>query len=480
MRGNQPKKHNLGYIIRICAVASLGGLLFGYDTSVISGAIDSLKLYFNLSSAQTGWAVSNVVIGCVLGSIASGEIARRIGRKKTLIIAALLFTLSAIGSALATEFVYFVVFRMLGGIAVGLAAAISPMYIAEVAPKDYRGTASAMNNFALVFGQIIIFYVNYKIAQGMTEQWLVEVGWRYMLGSEVIPCLLFCFVVGFIPESPRWEAMRGRDDLALATLTKISNPQHAKNLLAEIKQSMLRDGQISQQKLDFSRPATLFIIIVACLLATFQQLSGVNVMMYYAPTVLRSITGNIQEAMFQTIWIGVAQLVGVAIGAILFDKLGRLPLMKTGAIGAALGLFITSYAIYSQNPGYLALFGMIFFMIFYAFSWGVGMWVLIGEIFPNYMRAQGLAIAVSFNWIFNFVVAQSFPMMNENPYLLEKFNGAFPMWLFAFCCIVGFWFLVRYVPETKGVSLEKMESLMLNKLNQRQKAEKPNLNKPLG
>ncbi|MDG6895326.1 sugar porter family MFS transporter [Volucribacter amazonae] len=468
MRTATPRKHNLAYIIRICAVASLGGLLFGYDTSVISGAIDALKVYFDLSPAETGWAVSNVVIGCVIGSLCSGEIARKIGRKKTLIIAALLFTISAVGSALATTFFWFVVYRMIGGVAVGLAAAISPMYIAEVAPKDYRGTASAMNNFALVFGQIVIFYVNYKIAQGMTEQWLAEVGWRYMLGSEVIPCLLFCLVVGFIPESPRWDAMRGRDDLALATLTKISNPQHAKNLLAEIKASMLKDGQVSKQKLDFTRRGTLFIIIVACLLATFQQLSGVNVMMYYAPTVLRSITGNIEEAMFQTIWIGVAQLAGIGIGAILFDKIGRLPLMKTGAIGAALGLLITSYAMYSQNPGYLALFGMIFFMIFYAFSWGVGMWVLIGEIFPNHMRAQGLAIAVSFNWIFNFVVSQSFPMMNEHPYLLEKFNGAFPMWIFAGCCIIGFFFLVRYVPETKGVSLEKMEDLMLDKLNQRQ------------
>lgn len=464
------KKHNLPYIIRICAVASLGGLLFGYDTSVISGAIDALKIYFQLSPAETGWAVSNVVIGCVIGSLCSGEMARKIGRKKTLIIAALLFTISAIGSAVVESFFWFIVYRMIGGVAVGLAAAISPMYIAEVAPKDYRGTASAMNNFALVFGQIVIFYVNYKIAQGMTEAWLVDVGWRYMIGSEVIPCLLFCLVVGFIPESPRWDAMRGRDDLALATLSKISNPEHAKNLLAEIKASMVNEtGQVSKQKVDFKRPGAIFIIIVACALATFQQLSGVNVMMYYAPTVLKTITGSIEEAMFQTIWIGVAQLVGIGIGAILFDKLGRLPLMKTGAIGAALGLLLTSYAMYTQNTGYLALVGMIFFMVFYAFSWGVGMWVLIGEIFPNYLRAQGLAIAVSFNWIFNFIVSQSFPMMNENPYLLEKFHGAFPMWIFAGCCVMGFIFLIRYVPETKGVSLEKMEPLMLSKLEQRRK-----------
>ncbi|WP_373099504.1 MULTISPECIES: sugar porter family MFS transporter [Pasteurellaceae] len=460
---NATKRHNLAYIMRISAVASLGGLLFGYDTSVISGAIESLKIFFNLSPLETGWAVSNVVIGCVFGALISGEVARKFGRKKALIIAALLFTVSAIGSAVVNNFAWFVAYRMIGGVAVGLAGAISPMYIAEVAPKDYRGTASSMNQFAVVFGQILIFYINYKLAQGMTQEWLVHSGWRYMLGSEIIPCLLFCLVIGFIPESPRWNAMRGRDDLALATLTKISNPQHARNLLVEIKQSMLKDGQKQKQKLNFKRPGTLFILSVACVLAALQQLSGVNVMMYYAPTVLKSITGNIESAMFQTIWIGVAQLAGITIGAILFDKIGRLPLMKTGALGAAVGLLITSYAMYTQNPGYLALFGMIFFMIFYAFSWGVGMWVLIGEIFPNYMRAQGMAIAVAFLWLFNFIVSQGFPMMNEHPYLLEKFHGAFPMWLFAGCCIIGFFFILRYFPETKGVSLEKMEEIMLAK-----------------
>ncbi|MDU8925721.1 MFS transporter, partial [Pasteurellaceae bacterium LIM206] len=197
--------------------------------------------------------------------------------------------------------------------------------------------------------------MNYKIAQGMTEAWLVDIGWRYMIGSEVVPCLLFCLTVGFIPESPRWDAMRGRDDFALETLTKISNPQHAQHLLDEIKESMINDGQKQKQKLNFKRPGTLFILVVACVLAALQQLSGVNVMMYYAPMVLKSITGSMEEAMFQTIWIGVAQLTGITIGAIFFDKIGRLPLMKTGAIGAAVGLLITSYAMYTQNPGYLAL-----------------------------------------------------------------------------------------------------------------------------
>ena len=464
MQKNVQKRHNMKYIVMISLVASLGGLLFGYDTSVISGAIGPLKEYFNLNATETGWAVSNVVIGCIVGAFTSGEIARKLGRKKTLILAALLFTISAIGSALADNFTWFVIFRMIGGLAVGIASAISPMYISEVAPKDYRGTATAMNSFAIVFGQILIFYINYKLAQGMAQEWLITLGWRYMLGSEAIPCILFLIAVAFIPESPRWNVMRGREDLALTTLSKISNPTHAQNLLTEIRASIAKeDGQRQKQKLDFSRNGAKFILLVGIGIATISQLSGINVMMYYAPVVLERVVGSAEEALFQTIWIGVGQLAGVSIGFALFDKVGRLPLMKTGVLGSVLGLLITSYAMYTQNPSYLALVGMIAFMIFFGMSWGVGMWVLLGEIFPNYMRAQGMAVAVAFVWISNFIISQGFPMINENQYLVENFHGAFPMWLFAGIGALGFLFLQRCLPETKGVSLEKMEALMIAK-----------------
>ncbi|MDU8925241.1 sugar porter family MFS transporter [Pasteurellaceae bacterium LIM206] len=464
MQANKSNRHNMKYIVMISTVASLGGLLFGYDTSVISGAIGPLKEYFDLNPAETGWAVSNVVIGCIIGAFGSGEIARKLGRKKTLILAALLFTISAVGSALATNFIWFVIYRMIGGLAVGIASAISPMYISEVAPKDYRGTATAMNSFAIVFGQILIFYINYKLAQGMAREWLVTLGWRYMLGSEAIPCILFLIAVIFIPESPRWNVMRGRDELAFVTLSRISNPIHAQHLLDEIKISIAReDGQRQKQKLDFKRDGTMFILMVGIGIATISQLSGINVMMYYAPVVLERVVGSAEEALFQTIWIGVGQLTGVIIGFALFDKVGRLPLMKTGVLGSVVGLLITSYAMYTQNPGYLALVGMIAFMIFFGMSWGVGMWVLLGEIFPNYMRAQGMAVAVAFVWISNFVISQDFPMINEHQYLVERFHGAFPMWLFAAIGFLGFLFLQRCLPETKGVSLEKMEEVMLAK-----------------
>jgi SP family xylose:H+ symportor-like MFS transporter len=457
------RKHNTGYILRICGIAALGGILFGYDTAVISGAIEALKAYFDLSPAETGWAVSNVVIGCVVGAFGAGPLAGRYGRKKALVVAAFLFTVSAVGAALASTFTWFVIYRIIGGLAVGLAATVSPMYMSEVSPKDMRGRALSMQQFAIVFGQIVIFYVNFKIASYASEAWLIEMGWRWMIGSEVIPCLLFTALVFVIPESPRWSVMVGRDDQALAMLTRVSNAEHAKSVLREIKESLRQDEQHRKQKLNYGDVRVRFILFVGCMIAMLQQVTGVNVMMYYAPVVLKTVTENAQEALFQTIWIGVLQLVGSVIGAMLMDRLGRIPLMRWGTLGTIVGLLITSYALYTQATGYFALFGMLFFMVFYAMSWGVGAWVLVSEIFPNRMRSQGMSIAVGCMWLANFVVAQSFPMINDQSYLFSTFHGAFPMWVFAACCLFSYWFIARFIPETKGVSLERMEDVVMAK-----------------
>ncbi|SER34123.1 MFS transporter, SP family, xylose:H+ symportor [Azotobacter beijerinckii] len=459
-----PQQHDLYYVLRICAVAALGGLLFGYDTAVISGAVEPLQQYFSLSPAQTGWAVSNVVVGCIVGALGAGWIAGHLGRKKALVLSALLFTVSAIGAAVVDSFVWFVIYRIIGGLAVGIASTVSPMYMSEVSPKNIRGQALGMQSFAIVGGQVVVFYVNYLIAKGATDAWLVEYGWRWMLGSEVIPCLLFCLFVFTIPESPRWQAMAGQDDQALKTLARISNDAHAHHLLAEIKDSLHQDRPGRTQKLNLREAGLALILFVGCMLAMLQQVTGVNVMMYYAPMVLKTVTGSTESALFQTIWVGVMQLVGTVIGAWLIDRVGRLPLMRIGTVGIIASLLLTSYALYTQQTGYLALFGMLLFMVFYALSWGVGTWVLISEIFPNHMRSMGMSVAVCSMWIANFLVSQSFPMLNEHPLLMELFHGAFPMWLFAGCCVFCYWFVARFVPETRGVSLERMEALMLAKL----------------
>lgn len=461
----QPKvrRHNTSYVIFICAIAALGGLLFGYDTAVISGAIGPLQDYFGLTAAEKGWAVSNVVVGCIFGALLGGLLANRYGRKSALIIAAILFTVSALGAALAPSFIVFVSFRIVGGLGVGIASVVSPMYMSEVSPKDMRGKAVGMQQFSIVFGQSVVFYVNYYIAKGMSPEWIIDLGWRWMIGSGVVPCILFLLTVFFIPESPRWNVSRQRDEKALATLAKISNMQHAQNLLKEIKNSLLQDKKNTVTSWStLLQPGLFYILLVGCAIAALQQITGINAVMYYAPEILKSVAGSTEGALLQTTWIGLIFIFGNALGMYLIDKTGRRPLMFVGTIGCIVGLLICSWALYHQDKGYLALFGLLIYIVAFAISWGVACWTLIAEIFPNRIRATGMGIAVCCQWIAGFVVAQTFPMMSENATLTAYFHGAFPMWIFVACCLVCFWFIARFVPETKGVSLEQMEQHMLS------------------
>ncbi|MFE8047375.1 sugar porter family MFS transporter [Brenneria goodwinii] len=460
--GGLPVKHNVGYLLKICGVAALGGLLFGYDTSVISGAIGPLRAAFQLSAAETGWAVSNVVVGCILGAIVAGYFANRFGRRVTLFLCALLFTVQSVGAALAPDFFWFVIFRLVGGIAVGIASVVSPMYMSEVSPKNMRGRAVSMNNFAIIFGQIVVFIANYMIARDATEIWLQAVGWRWMIASEVIPCVLFCAVIFFIPESPRWLMLRGQEESAKKTLTHISNEEHALSLMDEIRESINETrGNVQVRFRDLRKDLNArWLVFLGFMIAGLQQVMGVNVMMYYAPMVLRSSSGNMAEALFQTIWIGVAQLIGNAIGVALVDRKGRRPLIAVGSVGVIASLLVVSVSMYTKS-NHLMLTGMLAYMVFFGMSWAPLAWTLISEIFPNRCRGLGMSIACTSNWIFNFTVAQGFPMLNENPWLLERFHGAFSMWLFAGLGLFAMWFVMRFVPETNGVSLEKMEDTMM-------------------
>ncbi|ATU72983.1 MFS transporter [Komagataeibacter rhaeticus] len=454
-------RHDIGYVLRICAIAALGGILFGYDTAVISGAVESLQAYFHLSPVEIGWAVSNVLLGCILGAAGSGWLADRFGRKPTLAVSAALFTGSAIGAALATGFTSFVVYRFIGGVAVGVASSISPMYMSEVSPKDMRGRALYMEQFAIVGGQLLVFIVNYLIARSASEQWLMTVGWRWMLGSEVIPCVIFCIAIFFMPESPRWHVLRGRDHDAMKTLTRISNERHARSVLTEIKDSLEHKVEASALGRAVSSRGARWIIFVGAMVAMLQQLTGVNSMMYYAPLLLGSVSGSVQNALFQTIWIGVASVSGAVLGSWVIDRKGRLPLFRIGSIGMIIGLLIASWALYTQTQGYSALMGMLIYMLLFGLSWGPLTWVLIAEIFPNRIRGVGMSIAVSANWVMNFIVSQLFPMMAQNHRLDALFHGALPMWLFAGFTLLSWWFVERYIPETRGVALEKIESVML-------------------
>ena len=469
------RSFNLRFILIICGVAALGGLLLGYDTAVISGAINPIRDYFQLNSWGVGWAVSNVAIGCIIGAFASGRIATRYGRKNTLVIAAVLFTISAVGAALSYSFFWFIVFRMIGGLAVGLASSVSPMYMSEVSPKSIRGRALSMQNFAIVFGQVVIFVVNFLIAKGMTDAWMVDVGWRIMIGSEVIPCVLFVIVSFFIPESPRWLVMAGKDQQAEKVLARIFNPEYAPVVLKNIQDSLHQEQQHHKEVANIQvhkERRFWFFVFLACTIAVFQQASGVNVMMYFAPVVLEKVTGNNEVALFLTIWVGVIQLVGTVIGSLLMDKVGRLPLLKLGSIGSTIGLLVTSYFIYQSqgltgqaaiNMGYWTLFGMMVFMVCFAFSWSLGAWIVVSEIFPNRMRSLGMSCAIGSLWVSNFIVGLAFPVMNDNVWLNEQFRGAFPMWVFAGVMILSYFFVRRFLPETNGVALENMEEHVMAK-----------------
>lgn len=463
------KSYNLRYILIICSVAALGGLLLGYDTAVISGAIGPITTFFELSPIGVGWAVSNVAIGCIIGAFMSGEVADKLGRKKALIISAILFTISAVGAAVVSSFFWFIVYRMIGGLAVGIASSVSPMYMSEVSPKKIRGRALSSQNFAIVFGQVVIFVVNFLIAKGMTHEWLNDTGWRIMIGSEAIPCILFVIASFFIPESPRWLVLVGRDEEAIRVTGHIFNPAYAPTVVNSIRESIHLDRKNKQeiQKMQVHKERRFWIFaIIATMVVFFQQASGVNVMMYFAPVVLEKVTGNSQVALFLTIWVGVIQLVGTCIGSLLMDKVGRLPLLKLGSIGATLGLLLTSYFIYKSaglqgeaaiEMGYWTLFGMMAFMICFAFSWSLGAWIVVSEIFPNRYRGLGMSFAMGCLWVTNFIIGLVFPVMNDNPWLNEQFKGAFPMWVFAFFMMCSYFFVRRYLPETNGIALEKME-----------------------
>ncbi|MDN4629023.1 sugar porter family MFS transporter [Erwinia sp. PsM31] len=457
------RKHNIRLILFICSIASLSGVILGYDASVISGVIEPLTEHLNLSAWESGWAVSNVILGCVAGAWGVGYVSDRIGRKSTLIITAVLFVISAVGSALAHSLTGFVLYRLIGGLAVGMASAITPLYIAEISPKDWRGRMLGLQQMLMVGGQVTVYIVNYLIARGMPHAWIVSEGWRWMLASGVVPCALFLLLVPLMPESPRWLALKGKTDRARQVLTRLSNAQHAERLLTEILASSQDAPAQSSQRGILRDPRARYILLTGCAIAILQQVSGINILLYYAPSLLQNITGSTQDSLFQSIFLGVALLAGVAVCLSTIDRFGRKPLLRWGAIGCALCLMFTSWAFIAQHDGMLPVIGLVAFVLIFGLSWSLGAWLLISEIFPNRMRAVAMGFAFSSMYVANFIVTQSFPMMNRSALLMTHFHGAFPLMLCTVGCLVAFWFVQRFLPETRGVSLEHIEPLMLSK-----------------
>lgn len=445
------------YISFIAMSAALGGLLFGYDTAVISGAIGNLTDYFHLNSVETGWAISSALVGCLLGALVSDYSSTKYGRKYTMLLAAVLFILNSIGTAVPNSFTMFVIFRIIGGIGVGIASMVVPMYIAEIAPPKRRGALVGNYQLAIVIGIVLVYFVNYFIALQGDAHWNLTVGWRWMFGSEILPSILFLVFIFIIPESPRWLIQEGKPTEAKVVLEKINPAEDVPDIQNEIQNSIQQETKTQWQTL-FKKEFKV-VLFVGIGLSILQQLTGINAILYYAPEIFKSLGSSTDASLLETSMLGVVNLIFTLVSIYFVDKMGRKPLLYIGSIGMSVALLAVGTFIYFNSVGNWVLPFLLLFMASFSISWGPIVWVLLSEIFPNKIRSLALAISVFIQWIANFVVTQFFPSLVENDWLKAHFNGAFPFYLFSMICLVSLAFVWKKVPETKNKTLEEMDEL---------------------
>lgn len=444
------KQYNTLYVFRITLVATLGGLLFGYDTAVVSGTVDSISRVFiepqhlseTAANSLLGFCIASALIGCIIGGYIGGYLSDKFGRRNALLLAAFLFFIAAIGSAypeagfhqivtdqlplyLSNYIPEFVIYRIIGGIGVGLASMLSPMYIAEVAPTEIRGRLVSFNQFAIIFGQLLVYCVNYFIASSGDQSWLHTVGWRYMFLSLAIPAILFFILLFTVPESPRWLVEKQRKEHAFSVLSNILTPERAKVALSEIMASLANTSETGAKLFKYG----VGVVVIGILLSAFQQLMGIINLSF---TTLAIFT---------------------------VDKFGRKPLQIIGAFGMALGMLVLGCAFFLKMSPVFALLSMLVYIASFAISWGPVCWVLLAEIFPNSIRGKALSIAVAVQWVANYLVSWTFPIMDKNSYLVETFNHGFSYWIYGVISILAAIFMIKFVPETKGKSLEELEAI---------------------
>ena len=469
------QKGSSGYLFSIVLVAVIGGLLFGYDTAVISGAEKGLQAFFESAGDFTytdswhGFASSSALIGCVIGALLSGILASRLGRKRSLFVAGILFLLSALGSY-DPEFLFFEhgvpskgllvafnLYRILGGIGVGIASALCPMYIAEIAPASKRGTLVSWNQFAIIFGQLVVYFVNFLIIRSHVDDpdvvaWTNSVGWRVMFVSEAVPAGLFALLILLVPETPRFLALNGQDERALTVLANINGEAKAREILAEIKATAV-------EKTEKLFRYGVLVVFIGCMLSVFQQIIGINAVLYFAPRIFESM--GVSNNMLFTVIMGVINITFTLVAVFTVEKLGRKPLLITGSLGMAVGALGVALSNVVALPALIPVISIMVYSASFMFSWGPICWVYISEIFPNTIRSQATAIAVAFQWIFNFIVSSTFvPMYNMRLGSMgDSFGHCFAYALYGVICLAAALFVWKIVPETKGKTLEDMNAL---------------------
>lgn len=528
----QVDRNSRPYLYRLTLVATLGGLLFGYDTAVVSGAVSALREYFviplslgthlaegvingyriticlaviiiciavagmlvrlfswkrgltfsafiilvaaiiliwqfsrplnitgNTVNAITGFTVSSALIGCIVGGSTAGFISLSLGRKKGLMLSAFLFLISGLGAGFPEKMgifgmqplVSFIFYRILGGIGIGLASMLSPMYIAEIAPAGIRGKLVSWNQFAIVSGMLIVYFVNWFIARQGDDQWNITTGWRWMFLSGVIPSFIFLILLLFIPETPRFLAIKRKPGLALDVLRKTVGKREAEASLKEINETLSDSGS---HWLSFGS----LVIIISIVLAAFQQLVGVNAVLYYAPRIFQNTGTRLDVSLLQTILVGAVNLIFTVVAILSVDKMGRKSLLIIGGSIMGLAMAGIGFSFYAGSLGMTALIFILIYIAGFAMSWGPVMWVVLSEIFPNSIRGA-MSIATATVWITDLIVSWSFPVLDDNAWLVEQFNHGFAYWIYALICFAALFFVWKVVPETKGKTLEQIEKL---------------------
>lgn len=447
-----------GGIISLILLSVLTACMDSYFSRPLpsEGNIAEIKAYLD---SVKGFVVASALIGCIIGGALAGFISKSLGRKKGLVLSALAFTVSAIGAwrpealnFFGTLDVYsFVIYRIIGGMGVGLASMLSPMYIAEIAPANIRGKLVSWNQFAIIFGMLVIYFVNWFIARNGDEAWLISEGWRWMFFSGLIPSALFLVLLFFVPETPRFLVMNGKEEKALKVLRRISGDEDAGRILGEIKGTL---HEASAPWLSYG----FFVIFTGIMLSVFQQFVGINVVLYYAGNIFRNMGASTDSSLLQTIIVGAINLLFTVVAIYSVDRFGRKPLMILGALAMGVSMFCLGMSFYLGQPGLLALVFMLTYTAGFAMSWGPVTWVLLSEIFPNSIRGA-MSIAVAAQWIANLLVSWTFPIMNDNTWLTSQFNHGFSYWIYGLMGLLAALFVWKLVPETKSKTLEEMENL---------------------